>query len=183
MTDTDSTKQESSNKTALILRFGGVLLAFILLVFLVLPVAKDWIDEVFKSDADKIQQRDEQREKDIRLIQSAIHNYKLDKEFYPSSEANSPYISSSDADTDIWITSLSAEFLPFDSEKGEYLIVLPKDPTNTPDFIYRYKTSKPPAADYELNVFFENDEDNLSTSDSGNNKSVYEVGTDLKLIE
>ena len=73
--------------------------------------------------------------------------------------------------------------VPFsDMTTGSPIAILPVDPTNSGDLVYRYACAQGPAT-FELNATFESEKytvgtDEKLTKDGGDNDSFYEVGTD-----
>ena len=64
---------------------------------------------------------------------------------------------------------------------AKYIPALPKDPTNSGDYVYTFSST---ADDYEINARLEstsNEEKMLN--DGGNDDAVFEVGTNLTLID
>ncbi len=121
--------------------------------------------------------RDVVRVADMTTLSRAIEEYRLDKTSYPDNtntlrtsdtlpQGNlGPNVNASDG----WI----------DSDFKGYLTKLPIDPLNTGSNVYRYIAY---GTNYEINAVLEYDSDSLMTKDGGNNSSVYEVGTNLTLI-
>lgn len=181
MEDTDPThNQQRRRKNILIVEIGALV---VLVLINILPLIIDYAESFLGPEEDQTAVRDEQRIQDASIIQLSIRQYKIRNGFYPVSTQQAPFIDTSDTESGIWITNISEEFLPYISELNKKLDALPKDPLNKGGFIYQYKTTKPPAYDYELNIRLENDTENLSELDGGNNDKLYEVGTDLELID
>lgn len=121
--------------------------------------------------------RDVVRVADMTTLSRAVEEYRLDKTSYPDNtntlrtsnilpQGNvGPYVNVSDG----WI----------DSDFKGYLTKLLIDPLNTGSNVYKYIASD---TNYEINAVLEYDSDGLMTNDGGNNNNVYEVGTNLTLI-
>jgi hypothetical protein len=138
----------------------------------VLPFIKNYLN-----DQKMKQQYDAIRASDIKYMQTLIEGYHTEYGYYPLSTSTAPYITSSDlakqteADL-VWIESLGQMSL------GTMQVM---DPVNEGDYVYRYRSSKPPATDYELDCKLKKDDS--VTEDGGNNQERYEVGTDLTLLD
>lgn len=64
---------------------------------------------------------------------------------------------------------------------AKYIPALPKDPTNSGDYVYTFSSS---ADDYEINARLESASNTEKMeNDGGNDDAVFEVGTNLTLID
>lgn len=64
---------------------------------------------------------------------------------------------------------------------GRYIPALPLDPTNDADFVYTFQST---ADNYEINAVLEYaDNEAKMINDGGSDEDVYEVGTDLTIID
>ena len=160
---------------------GGVLLVMFFLVFG--PSLRHELTNLTRNSETRIRMRDEQRLHDLALMQSAILQYRIERGYYPASKLVTPYIDRSNAGEGIWLGDLTSADLPYDQLLGRKLNFVPRDPINTGVYVYSYKSSRPPADSYELNIRLENDTAGLMARDGGDNDQQYEVGNDLGLIK
>jgi hypothetical protein len=118
--------------------------------------------------------RDEKRLLDTSFFENQFEEYFEANGYYPVSITQAPYIdSSAEADKNIaWIESLR--------EAGN--MILPIDPINKKNFIYRYKSNKPPSDLYEFDIRLEGKDKNKMKTDGGDSDNWYEVGNDLTLM-
>lgn len=142
-----------------------------LLILVVIPAL--WNSLVARSDA--AAERDRARLRDVEILQGMLEDYFFENGYYPPSTTVEPYIDSSayHQPNRPWIEGL----------RNNSQIMLPIDPNNSGEYVYRYRSSAPPAQFYELTTKLERDEDGLMDSDGGINDNLYEVGTDLTLID
>ena len=122
--------------------------------------------------------RDEQRLRDVQDLRERIELFYEIFGHYPQSAAEEPFIDqSTSADSDnLWIKGFHNR--NFMSAQG-----LPVDPLNNSKYYYQYKSDKPPADEYEINIVFETKKyRQMMQDDGGNDSQKYETGTDLELI-
>lgn len=126
--------------------------------------------------------RDSQRMSDIKQIQNAVEMAKEISGKYPGTP-NKIYCSSKEGtrcqeNSAPWV--LKTESTPvFLNDIEPYLSPPPNDPKNKIDFVYRYANN---IFYYEIDTFFEKQDNVLLGGDGGNSGYHYEVGTKLDLI-
>jgi len=174
----DSSKQ----KKRLVIHLVEAGILIILLVASFGPAVSHQIGILTRSSQARIKARDEQRLHDQSLLQAAILQYRLQQGYYPASSLGVPYIDSSESGQKMWIGSMNSSDLPFDPGIGAKIASLPKDPVNKNGYVYRYRSSSPPADTYELDIRLESDPDGLMKKDGGDNDQLYEAGNDLELL-
>jgi hypothetical protein len=160
---------EKKGRIAKTVRWVNLSLFVALVLFFLCPRIYGY----FVSQSKVKSKRDASRVIDLQILQGMIDAYFVEFGYYPASVTNQPFIDSSSEikETGIWIQSLG----------GKKKIMQPIDPINSSQFVYRYKSSKPPATAYELDCQFERGS-SLIESDNGNSAKRYEIGTDLTLM-
>ena len=135
------------------------------------------------------QSRDSQRLSDLGALKGAITLYLVTAE-YPRLCTDKNKVYQSDKGTG---AVDGTGWLPVNLTKttgGSPIARLPKDPTNSKNFIYYYACD-PNAITFELNAKMENTryqnsgEDDVESTDAGDNPKIYETGTSpgFKLIK
>lgn len=145
----------------------------IFLVVAILAVIFVVVLILLKPTENRQKANDTKRLLDLSKITEAVDEYKLKYGVYPGT-VNVLYTSNTGSSLNLtdpvngWIgADLSA-----------FLQIQPIDPINKGENLYKYKTD---GNDFELNAVFNYYKDKMLT-DSGNNNSVFELGTNLDLI-
>ena len=127
--------------------------------------------------------RDAKRAADISAISAAIGLYLADNQNFNSLK-DLNYVSNTNQPNSQSINGQG--WLPLDFSKitsGEPFAVLPVDPLNNDYYRYIVKIN-PEKKTYEINCLYEaKNNQGKMLKDGGNNPNVYEVGTDLALLQ
>jgi len=123
--------------------------------------------------------RDSTRLSDMDTLRSAINMALAEEEIRLIESSGNSGAGTQAADGTGYIEYTKVD--PAGTGLAKYIPALPKDPLNEGDYVYTFSST---ADDYEINARLEstsNDEKELN--DGGNDDAVFEVGTNLTLID
>lgn len=109
----------------------------------------------------------------ISKLYEAITEHKLKNGVYPG-DKNKLYVSTVSHSTSL--TNPSYGWI--EADLSEFLQIQPIDPVNTEPHVYKYIHTE---TDFELNAVLQNNI-NAMVNDKGNNNLIFEMGTDLELL-